>query len=538
MPFGIRETHLMYELGANEDCNSAPLKCFDFGSGPEPYRDAGSGPHTHYLDNSHPQATDNANIFGSPAKPRVTIPAGLRPGSVVEIHGGASNSPYNTTTAPDGTVRATGYGTAAQPIFIRGYDFSDQPRFSRSLNTFYGGAAYMILENINVVGFGFIGPQNGEINTHHMALRNSTVEGTPSGGGIGIVSWTVAPDFASRLVHDIVVYANVIKNNGDVDADFDQDVHGVGVGTGTSNIWILDNEMTRNSGDGVQINGFGSADPVKPHHIYVGRNTSHHNKQSGMWTKTAHDIIFSENTSFDHRPSDSSDGAGMGFQYAPENVWFIYNHIYDTTCGICSGSNSTTYGDNVYIVGNLIHDVHVTGAPRPFHGWHPAAIMMAGGNRVRIVGNTIHDADAGINSPTRAAFGIHNNIFSNITNDMNRFIQFDFTPSLLTISNNLFYSPEGTVKIAVDNTGFSPEALLDTKGIGQNTFSDDPLFNRSGTDDYTLAPASPAAGKALAPVDLAENVYQKFIDLYGINIQKDILHQPIPTSDGNIGALQ
>ena len=65
-----------------------------------------------------------------------------------------------------------------------------------------------------------------------------------------------------------------------------------------------------------------------------GRNVAHHNKQTGFWTKQAEDVIFSENLSYSHRTSDSSTGACMGFQYAPERVWFINNHIHDCEVGI------------------------------------------------------------------------------------------------------------------------------------------------------------------------------------------------------------
>jgi hypothetical protein len=92
-------------------------------------------------------------------------------------------------------------------------------------------------------------------------------------------------------------------------------------------LWVVDNQIYRNSGDGIQINAQDTM-VASTHHIYVGRNVSHHNKQSGFWVKSAADVIFSQNESYGHRPSNSSLGQGMAAA-GPDWVWFLYNHIHD-----------------------------------------------------------------------------------------------------------------------------------------------------------------------------------------------------------------
>ena len=62
-------------------------RTYDFGSGLVPYPNAGNGPYTHYVDKTSPTATDTNNPYGTPDRPRLTIPSSLAPGSVVEIHG-------------------------------------------------------------------------------------------------------------------------------------------------------------------------------------------------------------------------------------------------------------------------------------------------------------------------------------------------------------------------------------------------------------------------------------------------------------------
>ena len=103
-PFGLEETHRMYQDAA-----------YDFGAGATPYPDAGRGPYTHYVDNTHPNSTNENNPFGTPERPRrdifdrssCTLPAG----AVVEIHGG----PYTYK----GWRKIVSQGTAQQPVFVR-----------------------------------------------------------------------------------------------------------------------------------------------------------------------------------------------------------------------------------------------------------------------------------------------------------------------------------------------------------------------------------------------------------------------------------
>ncbi len=283
-PFGIAESHTMYAAAT-----------FDFGRGGEPYPDAGNGPYTHYVDNTAPGATDDANPFGTADRPRATIPTRLSPGSVVEIHGG----PY---IAAETILLAQ--GTAQMPVFIRGINY---PRFSGKM-TFYSQdgeeSRYTIIEGLSVCRFWVIAP------TSYLAYRLNDVQGDRENGGIGIDSYNSA--YAN---HHLVFYRNAIHDNGDWQADHDQDVHGICLARYTSEVWVLGNKMYRNSGDGLQINAGSMALQSYTHHIYAGRNESHHNKQAGLWCKQAVDVIFSQNTCHDLRPigqRPSAFGAGPG----------------------------------------------------------------------------------------------------------------------------------------------------------------------------------------------------------------------------------
>jgi len=88
------------------------------------------------------------------------------------------------------------------------------------------------------------------------------------------------------------------------------------------------------------------------------------------------------------RFSSSAYGAGMGFQYAPERVWFLYNKVYDNEYGIALSSNSGMgFGTESYFIGNLIYNNHYDSvyhgdswdSYNPGSAWSNAGIMTAGG---------------------------------------------------------------------------------------------------------------------------------------------------------------
>src|SRR5262249_52818338 len=255
--------------------------------------------------------------------------------------------------------------------------------------------SYFVLENFDFTG----GSQKYQVvllaPASYGVLRGSEVHGTPQTGAMAVASYSAA------TADHIVVALNSIHDNGDMNASFDQDFHGISVGPQVSYLWVLFNEMARNSGDGIQINA-GKAGQASLHHVYVGGNVSHHNRQSGFWTKQAVDVIFSQNVCYSHRPNSNSGtpGACMGFQYAPEMVWFLANHMHDCDYGIESGSDSDQgTGQYSFMIGNVIHDIHTSGTFDPGTGWANAGIMMAGGTHHANVGNTIYDVDSGIGSP-------------------------------------------------------------------------------------------------------------------------------------------
>jgi hypothetical protein len=503
--FGIDETHMMYELGTGEDCTNNPEKCYDFGTGTlEPYKDAGNGPYTHFVDSSG--NCSNIDPYGTPSNPRCTIPRGSAPlaeGSVVEIHNSATQNGW-------GEFNVEGVGTAQRPIFVRGVNM---PRILPKLDVgYYGNARYIILEGISFFRGGILGRANGNVfNTTHIAIRSSDFHGDTSAGGLGTGSYT------SNFAENIVIYNNVIHDNGIWDPNIatgDQDNHGISVGS--SYTWILDNEMFHNSGDGIQIGGAGGG----PHHVYVGRNTAHYNKQSGFWTKTAQDVIFSENTAYGHKPSSSSPGTQMGFQYDPKRIWFLFNEVYDGTSGFGTGSGNLGGRDDLYFIGNVAHNV-------------TNGFLLNGVNTPKptmLVGNTIYDAQKGIvNGYYNCKLDIVNNIIANVT----QHIYFEpgyQTPSLSNISYNLL---EGPINIRWLNSHTNLSQFQQATGKCVKCMEADPLFVDMAAGDVHLQQNSPAIDNGTL-----SDIYQTFYNLYSIDIQKDIEGRARPLDGDSSGSSE
>jgi hypothetical protein len=296
--------------------------------------------------------------------------------------------------------------------------------------------------------------------------------------------------------------------------------------------------MYHNSGDGMQINAGSYSAQASTHHIFVGGNETWENKQTGLWCKQAVDVIFSQNISHHHRPSDSSDGAGMGCQYDPERLWFICNYIYDCEYGIVMKSGSGMgFGTQTYLLGNVIHDIHHTTSYNPDTSWSQAAIMLAGGTTCHIIGNTLYDVDAGINIPSGAPRNIVNTIISKITEPQGRHLFFEFQDSAdrSDLRYSLLYQDDSPLRIkwGVD-TCSSIAAFQAATGKGQGCLSADPMFVDAEGGDLHLQSSSPAKDAGVV-----HEIYTEFFNRYGVDISVDFDGTPRAQGDGpDIGACE
>ena len=480
-------------------------------------------PGFYYIEASAPGATDSGNPYGAPGRPRSTIPTSLPAGAVVELHG-----TYDASHASPATIVAA--GTVAKPVYIRGVSASSRPIVRRFWEV---KGAYLVIENIE---FGPLPDQSDtgslviRLPSSHVVLRHSDVHGTLESGGVGVVNWEVPYGevyTGTGVIDNVVIYDNTIHDNGNVNAPNDQDDHGIAVSDHVHHLWIVDNQLYRNSGDGLQINA-GSGQGATTHHIYVGRNVAHHNKQTGFWVKQATDVVLSQNESYGHRPGNSSLGQCMGGQYAPDWVWFLYNHVHDCEYGIAQMSDNQEVS-HTFMVGNIIENIHRSQPSDPSDAWAPSAIMMSGGYERHVVNNTIYNVDSGVNIPSPVgSIEVGDNIIVNVTQALASHVLLSFAalaPNAVFHHNILFGDPRldwGSGQFHVDGGVL---ALA-------KSFDADPQFVDAAGGNFHVALSSPAANNGELNA-----AYATFQQRYGVSISVDADGRPRPqTATADIGA--
>ncbi|ADV50857.1 hypothetical protein Celal_3597 [Cellulophaga algicola DSM 14237] len=479
--FGIFETYRMYDAVANR--NTALTYS----------QNAEGGYYTHYIDNTDPNATDSSNKYGTAAKPRISLPSATDTpeGSVIEFHG---------VTYERGHTVLKLTGTVAMPIFIRGA--SENERVEITSSAFYLNSEYVIMENLKM---SLTVRSYTEKKAHHVAIRNFEAK------TLSAVSYN-----EGASADNVVFYGNYVNRDqfDPADGDFDED-DGMGIGiNGRSNgVWIIDNIITRAGGDAV---GNGHAANYTAKNYYVGRNIMYTCGENAVDIKEVDKVIVSENVMFNYEGwSSGSDGAGVVMHYgpnvSPKNVWLINNEIFD-----CNSSAIQVGGDqvyDVYLIGNLIHDIHnASHTAKGYISWSSQKVYM--------INNTFYDLDNGINSNVNnanAALYAANNIISNISeNGYHMSISGSSTMANSVFENNLFYQPDGAVKINWGSNSYNVAEFMTNTGKGAGSMEEDPLFIYPEKIDFRLQAASPAIDAGMVHA-----TYQLFETNYGLSIKID-----------------
>src|SRR5215207_1828935 len=167
---------------------------------PNPWTSAVPG--FYYVEPTHSSSTDSSNPYGTPAKPRKTIPTYLTAGAVVELRG--TYSTYHKSPAAFSLQ-----GTASQPVFIRGKSTSER---ATATQPWAMTGQYFIVENIDFT----VSVQTLVIAPIYRAvLRYSTMTGTPAGGGLAVGG---GPD---SIATEVVLFRNKVHDSGDINSTTD-----------------------------------------------------------------------------------------------------------------------------------------------------------------------------------------------------------------------------------------------------------------------------------------------------------------------------
>jgi hypothetical protein len=417
--------------------------------------------YTHWVDNSGP-CSSGANHLGTPANPRCTIPDTVPAGSIVQVRGG----PYDL-----GEEYWTLNGTAAQPVYVRGPSTGTRPSLGPAAEIELD-ARHAIIENLRTTAI-FL---DDGANIHHVALRHLTVSDHPgTGAAVG----------AGDNNHDLVIWDCEIARNGVIPSGADN--HGIALhAEGVLDVWIVDNHIHHNSGDGIQ---FCHGCDGGPGRVYIGRNHFHHDEENAIDLKAfVGPVIISENQMHDYQPSGDSNGDALRVNDEGEqtNLWILFNDIWNAELGI---NAQGSFADNIYVIGNELHGIEGAIVGEPVAG------------TLQIVNNTLLDVGLGIQ-----AGQAHSNII--------RATDVAIGEWVTACSHNLVQ--QGDVEVSCSN--------------GR---SGDPRVILSGGHVIGLQAGSPAIDNGLA----SPPPYATFQSQFGQSITFDRLGVPRPSPPGwDIGA--
>jgi hypothetical protein len=511
-PFGIDESHLMY----------ADMT-YDFGSGTTPYPVSEHGPYTHYVDNTHRNATNNDNPFGTPDRPRCDIfdrwSCTLRAGSVVEIHGG----PYDYT----GWRKIVSEGTAQRSVFVRAVGLQDKVRTQAGPGQQHDlriEGSYLIIENQEYYDGAFfrIWPES-----HHIAIRDCEIHNPED-------RWISTGSVLSvgKACKDIVAYRNHIHHNRRLKTppDTSEDLHGVTIGAAAERVWVLGNHIHHNSGDAFQASH--RAIPA-PRFVYVGGNEFHHDRENGVDLKSIHDVVVSQNVIYGYKDSETSSGDAIvvgsnGLDpvapYGPRRTWILFNEIRDSLTGI-----RVEGAADCWIVGNTIHDLSGNGITldidKDSDNVHIASntIVSSGGDGIH------HHWTSGATN-----INIENNVISGVGG-----AHVEIGNGLVdqvSLRHCLFHQSDAEVTVlwGVNRLTLQSGAKLNAMPGCQANLVGDPAFVTKGTHDYRIQSSSAAINQGVAA-----RAYRDFQRLYSIGIMVDPDGTPRPQGNAwDVGAFE
>lgn len=462
------------------------------------------GDATIYVDNTNPNCDNSGN--GTADQPLCDLFRGensvtYEAGDVVNVLGG----PYNIS----GDFELTLDGTEADPVVILGIG-SERMLFDGGgeRSDFTWNGSFAVVEN-----FDFFHMTRHRIDGNHMAFRNIGVRNPRD----ALIDFNPVVNVRGN---DVLIYESEIGNNR---RDSDRDSHGIQAGQGSYNVWILDNEIYNNNGDSFQ--GCHECFDEPPHHVYIGRNIMHDDRENAVDLKTIHDVVVSENVMYGYGSSTTSGGDAMvvgsnGFDdsinQGPRRIWVLHNEFRDSSRGVrVEGSEDVWILGNVFI--SLNQGIQIDDKPH---------------REITIASNTIRDVETGIGiyGCQPQSLSLLNNIVVNVSG---RHVDLrSCSASILTIENNLFWNASGELSLRADGTNFTDLTTLNSEVFAAENIAADPSFE---ADSLLPSASSPALNTGTS----LEEIYTLFRSTWGSQIAYDRAGTPRPTgADEDIGAYE
>lgn len=462
--FGIEETHYIYSGEYYE-------------AGGFNYRDAGNGPYTHYVDNSVSCNDANAGGFGTAAEPRCTIPTVLSEGSVVEVHGGPylGGTLLGSGDIPRYQITFSATGSENKPIFIRGTG-TREVIINNTKTAFSIDSQYVIIENFDMHIPNFWP-------TWNISIRNNYIHNLYTVGGASVIG---------IMGQDTVIYNNFITDN--LASGDGKEIHGVWVGDNSRRTWIVDNEISENDGDSIQVNACQGqhcrtiGEPERePKYVFIGRNKMHDDCENAVDLKDSEHVIISQNEAYGYEYCGGSTGDAI----LPANeggvlTWVLFNDLHDNVRAIRVDDEIFSVEHNIYIIGNKIYDNSHSGIAT----WQALNLYIY--NNVFNNNGLMDFWSQNWPAATRQAkYYFHNNIFTSNT-DYNLYIGWEEAAGNTSFMNNIVDSGiyfEGEVPTdyfveEICSNCIHGDAGLDSDLSPGNELAEDTGFDVSSAADY------------------------------------------------------
>ena len=514
----------------------------------------------YFVEPGHPNATDEIQAaeltgdfgrFGYPDMPRASIPTGgwigdeFTAGTIIWLKGGIYNgNPALGVTNFYGGWRPQFHGTAEQPIWLYG-DPTDKPTFT-GVQVDMHNSSYAILDNLQWIGGN---TSNGALSmtvsdragpTHHITLRNLRFENLNYIGGGGAIIGMSSTSQTGGILHDVVAYNNVFKNNGGgYDwTTIDNDHHGYKVngilgGNAAYRIWIIDNQAVAGdtpdpvdsiykslSGNLVQVGDQVSASGNN-HHVYVAGNYQEYARQALGWTKKSSDVLFSSNECTDTFNGAGGNGQCYGHQYELGDYnWWINNIGRNSSSGWMHTANSAMTGP-LFIVGNLFYNNRQSDRNDNWRTCSGATLYTQQGEHFfvnNVFDSQCHGIWAQTNRHTSAdKLHIYNNIFTNFSANVDttsKAISLENSNDMaIYIENNLFGSFSGDVSL--NGNVYNLIADVNSQTWASNNIVGDPNYLDQVNGNYNISVGSAAVDTGTQTYGSgAPDVYQQFLDRY------------------------
>lgn len=516
------------------------------------YATSANGPYTHYVDQTAGNCSDSTN--GTVAQPRCTIPTTITAGQVVEVHGGATKY----ALPGSGFLQISITGTSSAPAFLRYIDNSghsgsaagngfDTLEYACQNAIIEGEQQFRVKVDLGVAG-----------SSHHCVYRN------------GEPSWTPRQILNVHATNAVIYNNNIHHSIGD-------DRHCLYIGGSAQYVWITDNEISYCGGNGLQFTQ--SANPG-PSYIFIGRNTWHHNKETGMASKQAFKILATQNETYANQyPGQKGDTYTVP-DAATEPLYATYGFPTTATNGsagdgsaaiwgadVCTGCTTT---DRVYYAYNYDHDNGNS---------HPNGQTKGRNVRFEDVTNAYYFQNISTTSiddvysvEKNGPNTVCNNTF--IDKDGSTTLYWGFRPIVtvewvnnITVAEsagillrvedqqpannsdlvtNLFWDTSGTMNYHWKNTTDASlttaaeiNALPSDNGTISGNLFEDPVFTDYDGEDYSLDSLSPAIDVGTDCMTGIKSDFQTDFGAYGYNAQLiDFDGNTVPTTNIDLGALQ